>query len=86
MNSLGENVVNRSNRNLSFYESGILGLGYGFNAETNRRNALQIVDSCGYFMIKPDLSAADKEVVQGVVPFMSQSSYDSKQVLPIVTS
>ena len=36
MNSLRENVVNRSNRNLSFHESGILGLGYGFNAETNR--------------------------------------------------
>ena len=82
MNSLRENVVNRSKRNLSFYESGILGLGHGFNAETNRRDALQIVDSCEYFIKKPELSAADKNAVQGIIPLMLQSLNDSKQVLP----
>ena len=81
-NSLRENIVNRSNRNLSFHESGILGLGCGFNAETNRRDALQIVDLCEYFIKKPEISASDKNAVQGNIRPMLQSLTDYKLVLP----
>ena len=80
MKNLRENVMKRSNRNLNFYESWILGLGRGFNAEINRSDAFQTVDSCKYFIKKPELSVADKNAVKCIIPIMLQSLNISKQV------
>ena len=80
--SLKENVHNRSSRSLTDNEYVLLGLGSGFNSESNKGDIIGSVDSFQYFMSRNGGSIKDMNVVRGIIPFMLESLIDTECVLP----